>query len=169
MKQRVFMVFLAVWVGGTYTVGPKVAGAETDDLITGTSLVIKPGNLAKLSGEGTLDLPDAANAPNVQGGTLVFFDAGGTARDAYHLPAKGWKGLGKPAGTMGWQYKGKVSEDNPCTAVKVTPKTVTATCKCRLLAVPSPLRHGFPLGGSVRGVCAEDVAHEERAASRLFG
>jgi hypothetical protein len=46
------------------------------------------------------------------------------------LPAAGWQGLGKPAGSGGWQYKDPHGAYGPCKSlVARAGKSITATCK----------------------------------------
>ena len=162
MSRRILLTIVSIALLSLALLpGLDAAQAESDDLITGTSLVVKPGGLAKLSGTGTLDMPDAANAPNLRGGALVIFDGGGSARDAYRLPAQGWTRL-----TAGWLYKGAGSDDDPCTAVKLTPKAVKAKCTKSGVTLTPPFVGPVAAVLSIAGAQKSSTAPASAARSR---
>jgi hypothetical protein len=107
------------------------------DLLPGRITAIKSGMLAKfvakpVMGE-TFNLP-VAN-PVTAGGSLRVFDMSTTAGDnTYALPSGGtpplgWKGLGSPAGSKGYKYKGAGTVGDPCKVVLVKPKVIKAVCR----------------------------------------
>jgi len=69
--------------------------------------------------------------PTQIGGELRVVNARNGGDDALiALPAAGWKGLGKPAGSKGWQYRDPRGALGPCRSVTAKAgKSVTATCK----------------------------------------
>ena len=119
---------------------------EADESMPGKVTVIKPGKLAKFvakpaSGDA-FALPGAANDPTVEGGSLRIFDTATTAGDnQYPLPVQpapyGWKGLGNPAGSKGYKYKGAGTPSDPCRVVLVKEKVV-AVCKGSGVTLPTP-------------------------------
>jgi hypothetical protein len=55
--------------------------------------------------------------------------------DTYNLPASGWKGLGRPPGAKGYQYKDRTLVNGPCKTVVVKPgKLLKATCQGNQIA-----------------------------------
>lgn len=69
--------------------------------------------------------------PTQIGGALRIANPKSGGDDALlALPAAGWQGLGRPAGSKGWQYKDPRRALGACTSVVAKPgKSVTATCK----------------------------------------
>jgi hypothetical protein len=106
------------------------------DLLPGRIVLIKPGTLAKFVAKpvtgDTFALPTAN--PIATGGSLRIFDLAATAGDdTYPLPVGtpplGWKGLGGPAGSKGFKYKGAGSLSDPCKVVLVKQTVVKGVCK----------------------------------------
>jgi hypothetical protein len=65
------------------------------------------------------------------GATLRIFDTGGAAGDVTHaLPAGAtqWRGLGNPAGSRGFLYRGAGTPADPCRIVLVKKGIVRAVC-----------------------------------------
>jgi hypothetical protein len=93
--------------------------------------IVKPGTLAKFVAKGpTFPMPPDPDAPSSVGASLGIFDTGGDAgSDTWALPAGAWKGLGKPAGSKGFKYKGAGSGADPCKVVIVKPAVIKAVCK----------------------------------------
>jgi cysteine-rich repeat protein len=111
---------------------------EPDELVPGKNATVKPGSLARMTGkppsDATFALPAAGNDPTVEGGSIRFFDTlTGAGEVAYALPVQvpplGWKGLGSPAGSKGFKYKGAGSVGDPCKMVVIKPKQVKALCQ----------------------------------------
>ena len=61
------------------------------------------------------------------------------------LPAAGWTGLGNPAGSKGYKYKGAGSLADPCKIVLIKPKVIRAVCKGPG-AVDAPDPFALPVG-----------------------
>jgi hypothetical protein len=122
------------------SVGSALAADEPDELMPGRIVFIRTGLLAKFIAKATtsFDLPDANNAPTAEGASLAVFDTGGPASDTYPLPAGGWKGLGSPAGSKGYKYKGLGSISDPCRVVLVKSNIVKAVCKGAGITVATP-------------------------------
>jgi hypothetical protein len=67
--------------------------------------------------------------PTVLGAVLHVASHAGTDDLLVTLPASGWKGLGKPAGSKGYAYSDRRRLFGPCTSVTVKPgKSVSAAC-----------------------------------------
>lgn len=123
-------------------VTPTCANDEPDELVPGKVTLVKPGKVAKFVGRPSpagarFDLPNPANDPRTEGGTLRIFDEGGTAGDdTYALPGgargkRGWRRI--PANEArplkGFRYRGAGDATDPCQTVVVKPQTIKAVCK----------------------------------------
>ena len=78
------------------------------------------------------DFPLPAADPTVVGGAFRIFDTmlgGGNTNTDIALPPSGWEGLGRPAGTRGWRYRGEVTPDDPCRIVLVKPRMLKVLCR----------------------------------------
>jgi hypothetical protein len=111
-----------------------VSGATyaADNLIPGKLGLIKATKLAKLVAKPAVDfpLPPGPDAPTAVGATIRFFDTGGAAGDnTYSLPSGTWSGLGNPAGSKGYKYKGAGSVADPCKVVLIKTAVIKAVCK----------------------------------------
>ncbi|HSV05327.1 MAG TPA: hypothetical protein VLI07_02370 [Candidatus Binatus sp.] len=120
------------------------AADEPDELMPGTSFLVRTGTLAKFLARppagGAFDLPDTpANDPRTEGGMLHIFDTRALDDNSYNLPAgSGWKGLGNPAGSAGFKYTAAQTLSDPCTVVIVEPHAVKAVCKGPGVALTPP-------------------------------
>jgi hypothetical protein len=111
---------------------PAVASDEPDEMMPGRIVLIRNGVLAKFVAKSAtfFDLPDANNSPIVEGAKLTISDTNGPESDVYTLAAgPKWKGLGVPAGSKGYKYKGDGTLGDPCKVVLVKQKVVKAVCK----------------------------------------
>src|SRR5262245_50024819 len=120
---------------------PAIAPAA-DVMAPGKVSIIKPGTLAKFVAKPvspatfTLPAPNSAGDPTTAGagggsGSLQVFDTVlvGAGENTYALPAANWKGLGNPAGSSGYKYKGAGTPGDPCKIVLVKEKVIKAVCK----------------------------------------
>lgn len=120
------------------------AADEPDELMPGRVVIVKQGKVAKFVSKpatgGSFDLPDVTNDPTVEGGTLNMFDPHpfGPASNSYALPATGWTGLGNPAGSKGYRYRGAGSAGDPCRLVLVKDGVVKAVCKGAGVTMATP-------------------------------
>jgi len=128
------------------TIAPALAIDEATDSMAGRVMIIKAGRLAKFVAKppttgGVFDLPDPGNDPTAKGGQLRLIDLGdpNSADVVFGLPAAGWKGLGNPAGSKGYKYKGTGSAADPCKVVLVKEKIVKAVCKGAAVDFDQPL------------------------------
>ena len=120
---------------------PMSIARATDVLAPGKVTVIKTGKLAKLVAKPVspatfpVPAPLSASDPTAAGaggggGQLRVFDTalvGGV--NTYALPAPGWMGIGIPAGSNGYKYRGAGVPGDPCKVVLVKEKVVKAVCK----------------------------------------
>ena len=147
MIRSTRLALLAVAVLALRAVPTACAADEPDELMPGKVTVIKPGKLAKFVAKpatgDAFELPGASNDPTVEGGSLRIFDAATTAGDdLYPLPVQpaplGWKGLGNPAGSKGYKYKGAGTPADPCTVVLIKPKVVKGVCRGASMTLAPP-------------------------------
>lgn len=76
----------------------------------------------------TSPAPGSTGDPRL-GGAALGLARGTDEVDAWSLPASGWQGLGKPAGTQGWRYTDKRRVHGPCKSVQLQPgRQLKATC-----------------------------------------
>jgi len=131
------------------------------DLLPGRIVVIKPDTLAKFVAKpvtgDTFTLPTVN--PVASGGSLRIFDTAAIAGDnTFNLAAgAAWKGLGNPAGSKGYKYKGVGSPTDPCKVVLVKEKVIKGVCKGSgiTLAPPFPGEVGIVLSlGATDRYCA---------------
>jgi hypothetical protein len=76
----------------------------------------------------------------VAGGSLLIRDLGDPMNAVtYSLPSANWKGLGNPAGSKGFKYKGTGSLTDPCKVVLIKTKIVKAVCKGAGVTLSTPV------------------------------
>jgi hypothetical protein len=74
--------------------------------------------------------PGGAADPTLHGGFVRFFKIGAPGTyPLISLPAAQWTGLGNPAGSKGYRYRGLGTTGDPCKKVIVKAKSVKASCK----------------------------------------
>jgi len=138
----------------TATLGPAHAA---DVFLPGRLAVVKPGRLLQFVARTRAPhlgppfvLP--AENPTAVGATLRVYDTGGVGGDVtYPLPAANWKGLGNPAGSRGWRYKGTGTPTDPCTAVVVTTRQVRALCRGTGVTFTPPFQTNLGIALTVGG------------------
>jgi hypothetical protein len=122
----------SVALGATLLV-PASSVRATDILIPGKIVIIKDAKLTKMVAKPTTTFPVPAPAgagdPTAAGGSLSVTDLGDSQGLSTALPAAGWKGLGNPAGSKGYKYKGAGSGGDPCKIVLVKEKVIKFVCK----------------------------------------
>ena len=113
-------------LGAVMALGAGVAGAA-DQTIPGNIHIVKTGKLAKFVSTGSFTLPDD---PTSGGASLRIKDTGGASPpNTYNLPAANWKGLGNPAGSKGYKYKGTKTPGDPCLVVMLKTNLVKACAR----------------------------------------
>lgn len=156
---------LAAACGALLTVAARPAGAA-DITIAAKLGMVKPGKMAKLLAKSetgfTLPTPNGADDPTLGGAVLHFSDTGDAGGSiSVTLGAAGWKGLGNPAGSKGYKYKGKADPGSPCSVVLLKPKVIKAVCKGAAITLTTPFdgalaaRLALPAGtGAATRYCA---------------
>jgi len=111
-----------------------------DQLVPGKLIIVKPLTLAKVIAKGTFALPTGGDVPTTAGGSLLIRDLGDPMNaNTYSLPSGGWKGLGNPAGSKGYKYKGAGSVSDPCKVVLIKTNIVKAVCKGTGVTLDTPV------------------------------
>ncbi len=152
MKRTIFSHAIAIAVslglastafGVDYPIAAKAQVIKQDSKAGFVAKLAKIVNKPFVKGT-TFTLP--SDDPTVVGATLRFFrtDAA-TASPDIALPAAGWSGLGNPAGSKGWKYKGAGSGADPCKVVIIKEKVIKAVCKGPG-AFESPSPYSVPIG-----------------------
>lgn len=154
--------------------------------IPGKVSVVKAGKLAKLVSKATtpfpLPIPGSAEDPTVSGAQLDLFDTDfpGAGSVTFTLDKSGWTGLGNPAGSKGYKYKGKddVIDPDPkgtCKSVLLKENVIKAVCKGTAVTLTTPFSgtEGVILGlpaGSVASTryCAEVGGVEVKNDAKLM-
>ena len=160
--------FLAV-ACGALAVAVATRGLALDIAIPAKVGVVKPGKMAKVVSKATISFalpaPGSADDPTLGGAELTFFDTalGGAGSATFALGAAGWSGLGNPAGSKGYKYKG--GDDTPagaCSVVLVKGTVIKAVCKGAAVTVAPPfdatlgINLALPAGTApARRYCAE--------------
>jgi cysteine-rich repeat protein len=128
-----------------------VAGqaSAADNLIPGKITLIKPGNIAKgifkPAAPATFPIDGDPTASLVDPPSLQIFDttAPGAGFVEYDLIAANWTGLGNPAGSKGYKYKGAGTPADPCKIVLVKEKVIKFICKGSGVTLAPPTQGGL--------------------------
>ncbi len=160
--------------------------------ISGRVHTVKPSKLVKFVSKSkqqpgqavfALPAPGGGSDPTIGGATLSFEDVGNAANGAsYILDATGWTGLGNPAGSKGYRYKGKddAVDPNPkgtCRVVLVKEKVIKAVCKDDgfgnvPLTTPfvgaDSIVLALPVGSAASRYCAEFGGDEAKNTDKLM-
>jgi hypothetical protein len=129
-----------MFVGAALVAMFATPALAADQLVPGKIMIVKPGTLAKVISKGSFTLPAGADDPTTAGGSLLIKDLGApTNANTYALPAAGWKGLGNPAGSKGFKYKGAGSVSDPCKVVLIKANIVKAVCKGAGVTLTTPV------------------------------
>jgi hypothetical protein len=120
--------------------------------------IVKVGKLAKIVAKPTT--PSVFPLPTVAVTTasIDFFDTGGGGgADNYAVSAGTWSGLGNPAGSVGWKYKGTKTAGDPCVVVLIKEKVIKAVCKGGDVGIDGPFTGdvGFILTTDGDTYCAQ--------------
>jgi hypothetical protein len=163
-----------------------ITALAADVPIPGKVAVVKSGKLAKVVSKATtpfpLPAPGSAADPTQSGAALTFFDTDfpGAGSVTFTLDKTGWLGLGKPAGSKGYKYKGKddVEDSDPkgtCKSVLLKDSVIKAVCKGTAVILTTPFvgAAGVTLGlpaGSVASTryCAEIGGDEIKNDGKLM-
>lgn len=104
-------------------------------------------------------LPHPAHAPTALGATLVLKDTAASPDEAISisLPQDHWVGLGLPAGSKGYRYRGDLHNGDECSLVELKPTGIRATCARLVAGVLQPIQGQFSVqlhSGEARRYCA---------------
>ena len=151
---------LAAAAAAGLALGAADAVRATDHLIPGKIHIIKNAKLAKMvakpSGSFTLPDPESQGDPTANGGELDVFDTGDGNGLNTTLPAGQWIGLGNPAGTVGYKYKGAGTPSDPCKVIIVKESVIKFVCKDDQALDPPLLGNsGIRLSLGADSYCAE--------------
>lgn len=144
------------------------AAPAADVLIPAKVGLVKPAKMVKIVAKpsaAALAAPGSAADPTLHGAVLQVFDTGlgGAGSMTVTLDASGWTGLGNPAGSKGYKYKGKDDlTGGPCSVVLLKPTAIKAVCKGPGVTLAPPfadtmgLTIGMPAGTTAAlRYCAE--------------
>jgi hypothetical protein len=166
------------------------AVSATDVLVAGRTNVVKAGKLALFVLKSSqqpggapflLPVPGSGQDPTVAGATVALFDTAlaGAGSVSFNLDASGWVGLGNPAGSRGYRYKGRddlidVDPQGTCTTVLMTEKVIRATCKGSAVTLSPPFSGdggivlGLPGGVASLRYCARFGGQSKRNDTKTF-
>ena len=141
------IVRLAAFVAlGAILIVPASAVRAADNLIPGKIFIIKEAKLTKMVARPSVSfpvpLPTTSGDPRTTGGSLAATDLSDNLGFSTTLPALGWKGLGSPAGSKGYKYKGLGDIADPCKVALVKSTVIKFVCKDDQVLDP-------PVGGNV--------------------
>jgi hypothetical protein len=115
----------------TSTSSTTTSTLPTTGLLPGRTALVRDQALAQFvaRADGSFTMPSVDVV--AQGGSIRFFDTATTAGDdTYQLPAGSrWRGLGNPAGSKGYRYRGAGDAADPCKIVLIKERIIKATCK----------------------------------------
>jgi len=170
----------AIALCATVIVVSASAARATDTLIPGKINIIKDAKLTKMVAKPapatTFPVPTPASSgdPTLTGGSLTVADTDDTNGFSTALPLQtaplGWKGLGSPAGSSGYKYKGTGTGGDPCKVVLVKETVIKFVCKDdQLLNPPLDGNSSIKLQlGTDQFYCAEFGGIEVKNVTGLF-
>jgi hypothetical protein len=115
--------------------------------VPGKLLIVRSGKLVKFVSRPVLPIATptpggSADPTTVDAAFSVVDDSDHTRTFFADLPKAQWKGLGNPAGSTGYKYKGAGTPADPCRVVLAKEKVLKAVCRDNQLLEP-------PLGDAV--------------------
>jgi hypothetical protein len=163
------------------------AAARGEDVtVPGIVTVVKPQSLAKFVSKSglspfALPAPGSGHDPTLAGAVLRIFDTDdpGAGDVSFPLDASGWEGLGNPAGSAGYKYRGKDDAVDPdpqgtCKVVLLKKKVIKGVCKSPAVALAPPfaasegVRLGITAGTVSLRYCATFGGAEKRNDTTLM-
>lgn len=154
-------------------VSTSATGADVP--VPGKTFVVKPARVAKFVSKGTfaLPVPGSAEDPTQGGAVLTIGDTGDADDMSFHLGRFGWKGLGNPAGSKGYRYRGKqdplyADADETCREVLLRSNVVRAVCRGAVVTLAPPLlgdgavEIALPASGPTTTYCARFGGTEKK-------
>lgn len=152
--------------------------------ISGKVSVTKTEKLAKFVSKSdvgfVLPAPGSPEDPTIGGAEIQFFDtaAPGAGHVTLALDASGWQGLGKPAGSKGYKYKGVKDLLDPepkgtCKVVLLKEKVIKAVCRGVAVSLTTPfaastgITIALPETGPTMTFCAEFGGDEKKNDAKV--
>ena len=128
---------VVILLAATAVLSATATAGAVDRPIAGHVLKVRQGQeirfVAKSSAGFPLPAPGSSADPTLGGARLELLDtaSGGAGALTRRLSASGWTGLGYPAGSRGYRYRGSraVPADALCSAVVVTRHAIKLVCK----------------------------------------
>ena len=109
--------------------GVGLAQDDPDELVPCKIVVVKPSHLAKAvckpPTSTTFVMPTFAPID----GSFRIRDLSTLVQDDFPLTLGTWIGLGNPAGSAGYKYKGSRQPGDPCPVVLIKPTVLKAVCR----------------------------------------
>jgi hypothetical protein len=109
--------------------GVGLAQDDPDELVPCRIVVVKPNRLAKAvckpAPDTTFVLPTFVPID----GSVRIRDLSSVVQDDFPLTLGAWIGLGDPAGSKGYKYKGSGQPGDPCPVVLIKPTVLKAVCR----------------------------------------
>jgi hypothetical protein len=153
----------------TALIGVGVAHAD-DEPIPAKVGMVKTAKLARFVAKSATAFPlpvGASEDPRTNGAEIRFFDTAGTGGAFVHaLPAAGWRGIGKPAGSKGFKYRGKLAGDPTCKSVLINAKVIRAVCKGAAVTLSTPFAGD---DGIILGISSGTASAALRYCAELGG
>ena len=173
--MHVFARYAFVSTCVSVVLGWTAPGHAADVLISGKISIAKPAKLTKFVSKSaigfSLPTPGSPDDPTTAGAELSFFDTdlNGAGSATFTLGAAGWSGLGNPAGSKGYKYKGASDGGGACSTVLLKASVIKAVCKGTAVTLTPPfvategIVLGMPAGttASLR-YCAEFGGEEKK-------
>jgi hypothetical protein len=109
--------------------GVGLAQDDPDELVPCRIVVVKPNRLAKAvckpAPDTTFVLPTFVPID----GSFRIRDLSSVVQDDFPLTLGTWIGLGNPAGSKGYKYKGSRQPGDPCSVALIKPTVLKAVCR----------------------------------------
>jgi hypothetical protein len=174
-----YAIFRIVVAAAAVVISAATSRAE-DVKIPGKLAAVKGARLAKFvskSAPGTFPIPapGSADDPTIAGALLRVFDTDepGAGEVSFLLDQSGWTGLGNPAGSKGYKYKGRNDAVDPdpkgaCRTVLLKEKVIKAVCGGSAVTLAPPfsaaagIRLGILAGSTAARYCATFGGEEKR-------
>ena len=109
--------------------GVGLAQDDPDELVPCKIVVVKPGRLAKAVCKPATDTTFVLPTFVPIDGSFRIRDLSSVVQDDFPLTLGTWIGLGNPAGSAGYKYKGSRQPGDPCPVVLIKPTVLKAVCR----------------------------------------
>lgn len=121
-------------IAGALAIVLTVAGAglaqdDPDELVPCKIVVVKPNKLAKAVCKPATDTAFVLPTFAPIDGSFRIRDLSSVVLDDFPLTLGTWIGLGNPAGSAGYKYKGSGQAGDPCRVVLIKPTVLKAVCR----------------------------------------